>query len=78
MSKIFTSEFRLDVPLKQIFEVECRYDKEWKTNFLTLYCTEINPKIPTEITSELLLCLNTKKDAKDVIKVLKKAMKKMR
>ena len=80
MKEKFTNQVRLNAPLKHLFEVECRYDTEWKTNFLSLFCTEVHPKEDNRksICEEMTICLNTKKEAKELIRVIKKAMEKMK
>jgi len=79
MSK-FVNEISLKSPLRQIFAATCRYDKEWKTNFLFLHCTEEHPKEPDRkaITDEVTICLNSKKEAEAFLKVIKKALRKMK
>ena len=80
MKESFTNEVRINAPLKQLFQVECRYDEEWKTNFISFWCTEEHPKEDNrkQIWEEMTICLNTKKEAAALIRTIKKAMKEMK
>lgn len=76
MKKKFVNTVKVFSPFRQTFEVYHRYDKEWKTNFITLSCTDTYPKEEgrRDITEELNFCLNSKEEATKLIKMLQTVM----
>jgi hypothetical protein len=72
----FTNQCRINAPLKQLFEIERRYDKEWKTHFISLLCTEIKPNTDSNAISEqITICINNKKEAEEFLKTIKKVLR---
>lgn len=62
---------RATSPLYQDVEIQHRYDKEWKTNFISITSCESSALGEKGIGEELTVCFNTKKEFDQFITALK-------
>lgn len=72
------SKINVTMPMTQEIEIVHRHDKEWQTNFVTLYVTELGPNRDRPFSEEMSICFNTKKDFKTFIAHLRQLEKKMK
>lgn len=77
-SKTFKSTINVTKPVTQEIHINHRYDKEWKTNFVTLNVTEMAPDRERPISDEVILCFNTPAEFKTFIEHLNQLAKKMK
>lgn len=72
------NEVRIDKPLIQEISLSCRYDKEWKTHFLSLEVQESSPGDNKPLTELVTICINTKKERDRLLAMITKATAKIK
>lgn len=70
MKRKLKSTIHISSPMIQEVVVKHRYDKKWKTNFVSIYCSEFSSSTEKVITEEMTICFNTKSDIEQFISIL--------
>ena len=71
--KKFKAHVRVNAPLVQEIEIYHRYDKEWKTNFITLSSGEssaLDKPDARKFCEEVVMCFNTKEEFRAFVSYL--------
>ena len=79
MKRKLKTQVRFHIPCIQEVEVKRRFDREWKTHFVTISNTELSwTETKRPIYEELIICINNREEADQFIQLVTKALEKIK